>query len=385
MRDLRVDYLVGGLRISLSSVNTSPGPRTHILSFTSALRTLGWSVRLIVASSMPFMARFSRMSPRAVAASSPTRLVIGDLVRLASAVWTGLITFGRTVGRPRPSLIYERAAVMQSLSSFHAAKALAPRVVEVNGILSRETAHDRRALRFERLASAIERHVFRRATLLVAVSESLKSEIVSFARVPADRILVVPNGIDETLASTPLPAERGPVIGFVGTLSGWQRLDLLLESIALSPSLRVEIIGDGLERERLEELAHRTGLADRVIFHGRREQADAFALMRSWRIGFAGHEKSSSSVMYHSPLKLYEYAAFGLDVVATESADARALRASGLRVEFYGRDRPLADAIAAALALPDRSSTDVESLRARLIAEHGWTTRVRQVLDRLGL
>ena len=144
MTEQRVDYLIGGLRISLSATNTSPGPRTHILSFTDALRVREYSVTVLQASSMPLMGRFSKMDPMTVARASSAKLVAGDLVRLASMFWTGSVTFLRTAGRPRPAFIYERASVMQSLSSFHAWKLFVPRVVEVNGILSRETAGDRR-------------------------------------------------------------------------------------------------------------------------------------------------------------------------------------------------------------------------------------------------
>jgi len=385
---MKIDYLVSGLRITLDAVNTSPGPRTHILNFTTALADAGHSTRLIVASQMPFMGRFSRIPTAAFARSSDAKLLVADGIRLLCALWTGAHTFMRTIGRPAPGLIYERSAVMQSLSSFHAAKARSFRVVEVNGILSRETAGDRNALKLEGVARAIERHVFRSADLLVAVSENLKVEIIEFAGIASEKIIVVPNGIAEELVLIERNRDVGPTtIGFVGQLSLWQRLDRLVEAIARlrdtlpSDAPLVEIIGDGPARPILEKLIGELGLEHQVLLLGRMPQVDAFARMASWTVGFAGHEKSTSAAMYHSPLKIYEYAGLGLDVVCTDSRDARELAHSGLRVEFYGDERPLDEALIAAIGLPSEQSHETEGRRRSLAESHGWAQRVSLVLD----
>jgi len=62
---------------------------------------------------------------------------------------------------------------------------------------------------------------------------------------------------------------RGFVIGYAGRLVPEKGVDLLLEAVAGLPGVwRLAIVGSGPELKRLELLAHRLGLADRVSFKG---------------------------------------------------------------------------------------------------------------------
>jgi glycosyltransferase involved in cell wall biosynthesis len=59
-----------------------------------------------------------------------------------------------------------------------------------------------------------------------------------------------------------------------------KRIDLLLEAAALDPGLRVVVVSDGPDRERLEGIARERGLNGRVEFRGRvtgEELADLYA------------------------------------------------------------------------------------------------------------
>ncbi len=55
----------------------------------------------------------------------------------------------------------------------------------------------------------------------------------------------------------------------VNRLDRAKRIDLLLEAAAIDPGLRVVIVGDGPDRERLEGLAHERRLDGRAVFTGR--------------------------------------------------------------------------------------------------------------------
>jgi len=390
---LNVDYLVGGFRISVGPESNTPGPRTHIVSFVEALRQNGHSVRLLLASGLPYMGRFARVRQSDYAAATPFKVRIADVVRMGAAVWTGANVFWRLRKRPAPDLIYERVAVLQSLSSFHPAKRRAIRVVEANGILSRETAHDRKVLRAEKLAAALERHVLRRADLVVAVSAGLRDELVRFAGLDAEAVLVVPNGVSSaTAARERVVRPDEVVIGFVGSIVKWQHLDSFLDTVAdVLPRLDeaaggkrvvVEIIGDGAEVRTLTDVVARRDLGDRVRLLGRLPHEDALRRMTEWNVGFAGHEKSSSDRMYHSPLKVYEYAALGLAAVCTYSDDAAALQHSGLPAFFYSDQESLAFALEAAVLGESVVTPDVIAERRAAIArDHSWSERLERVLS----
>ena len=391
-KPLRVDYLVGGPRISLGATSNTPGARTHITSFVEALRLRGAEVRLYLASSAPGMRRFTHIAQSDYAGATGRRVWLADFVRIAILLWTGLVLWARTLCRPRPDVIYERLAILQYQTFFHARRRKAFRIVEANGILHRETAQDRNVLKLVGTARWLEAHVLRHADLVVAISDNLKQELCAFAKVPPDRVLVVPNGVGARLLEIQSDDPTSFTIGFVGSLSGWQRLDLFLDAVAQQRddliraaggrALRVDIVGDGAEAARLRELSGRLGLDDIVTFAGRMSHADALLRAASWSVGIAGHQKSSSETMYHSPLKLYEYAGLGLDIVCTPSADATLLAASGVRCYFYEDEIDLPAALLSAARAPQMGAQERDVVRTQVLADHGWTRRVQDVLDR---
>ncbi len=386
------DYLVGGFRISLGPESNTPGPRTHIVSMISAFERNGVRIEQILASDFPFMARFRRVRQSDYRRASPPKIYIADVVRIAAGFWSGACTCFVTLRGSRPDFIYERVAVLQSLTSFHRWKRRAVRIVEANGILSRETAHDRKVLKFERLAAAVERATLRHADFIVAVSEALKVELVKFARVTPSKIVVVPNGVAIELSLLPRgdQSDDALIVGFVGSIVAWQHLDEFLEATMSEgaeitksggPVIRVEIIGDGAVLESLRELSQERGWGTAVTFLGRLPHEDAIDRMRSWHVGFAGHTKSSSEQMYHSPLKLYEYAALGLSIVCTESADASALLDTGCGIFTFTSQSELPKALRSAVTDAISASEKIlAERRSKVARDHSWDARALQVI-----
>ena len=388
--ELSVDYLISGFRISIGNQSTTTGPRTHITGIARAWTRAHIEVRVFLVSSVPLLGGFSRITESSYVGASSLKVWVADFVRLGASLWAGFSLWTSRLTSPAPTLIVERSGVLQSLSSFHPHKRRAVRVVEANGLYSRETVLDRNVLKSEMLACAIERHVFRSADLVVAVSENLKREIISFAGISEDAVLVVPNGVDASLSRVAREATRKCIIGFVGALSAWQHLDRMIEvysecRIKLAEEagveVHLEIIGDGVDREKIMQLRSHLDLTGVVTLLGAMPHVDAIQAMRRWDIGFAGHERSSSSTMYHSPLKIYEYAALGLINVCTFSEDAETLRKTGVPTFWYSDSDTLRDALmCAAATFRTRSTEDVVRLRAQVAEEHSWAARAQAIL-----
>ena len=99
-------------------------------------------------------------------------------------------------------------------------------------------------------------------------------------------IFVVPNGTTQPPEEVG-PRDPDPTITVVSRLVPHKRIDLLLGQIAVAaeaiPRLRVNIVGDGPERARLQKIAADLGLLSAVTFHGYQpnEVRDAL-LSRAW-------------------------------------------------------------------------------------------------------
>lgn len=394
---ISVDYLVGGFRISLGDSSNTPGPRTHIEGFNRALQTMGHETRVDLVSNFKGMARFAKIREARYEASASYKVRIADAIRFLASIWCGLNVSWKASRRTPPDLIYERLAVFQSLTSFHPHKKTSFRVVEANGILSRETAIDRHALKAEWYARWLEKRVLRRADKVVAVSENLKNELIKFAALDPRKIVVIPNGIKAEITRVPRTTGQRKTLGFVGAIVAWQHLDRLVTAVyelnqraeRAEERILLELIGDGPELESLRSLVKELNMHGDIKFRGRLSHDDAIKSMTGWDVGFAGHEKSSSGSMYHSPLKVYEYAALGVSVLCTPSDDASMLKKTGSHVQFISEgasSSELEDVVKKAFdERGTMSEQAIESMRDSVRTNHAWEQRVALLLDAIGV
>lgn len=389
----RVDYLVGGVRIRLDGASTTPGPTAHIKGFTGGLGALGLHAQVVLASDLTIALPVAGLAEGSAQGKSSAQVLIADLYRLAVAA-AALINVARGSRRtPPPTLIYERVAVLQCMNWGHRWRRRVPVVVESNGIMSRETAEDRGALRLRRVAGWMERRVYRRADLVVAVSESLREEVVRFAGIPEARTIVVRNAIPDGVLARPVPNSSShpdaPIrIGFVGTVVDWQQLDLLIEAVAQAPragKYLIDVIGDGPALPGVRATTDRLGLSSVVRFHGRLDHAAVERLASDWSYGYAGHKATSSTTMYHSPLKVWEYAGAGAGLITTSSEDARYLASAGVPVHFFND----LDSLVGALDHAVDSISSVYDYRTGALhavrRDNDWRARASEVLKRLDL
>ena len=123
-----------------------------------------------------------------------------------------------------------------------------------------------------------------RASGIITVCNALKEGLVSLGGDGA-KIRVLRNGVDLE-AFQPLPPETarrrygadGPVVLSVGLLIPRKRHDLAIGALPDLPGATLLIAGEGPERNRLESLARRLGVWDRVRFLGLVPHAELAAL-----------------------------------------------------------------------------------------------------------
>jgi glycosyltransferase involved in cell wall biosynthesis len=106
----------------------------------------------------------------------------------------------------------------------------------------------------------------RAASSITAPSAYLADVIEGWLGGPAG-VTVITNGVRAVEAARPQSGEDLRIV-FVGRLVAHKRVERLIEAVAHTERLRLEVVGDGPERESLREDARRFGVADRVTFSG---------------------------------------------------------------------------------------------------------------------
>lgn len=224
-----------------------------------------------------------------------------------------------------PDFIYERASLFGTAGVALARAWNCPLVVELNAPLAPEQATYRGATLAD-LAARAERWTLSQADLLLVVSSQLREYAVELGADP-DRVHVVPNGVNPAIFrpqsvesnGQPRTPKSGPVLGFVGGLRPWhgvQVLPALLECLsARHRAARLVIAGDGPLRGELEREFQRRNLGGRVRFTGPVSQPEVAEWIQGFDVALAPYPRPEHS-FYFSPLKLFEYMACGVPVVA---------------------------------------------------------------------
>lgn len=232
---------------------------------------------------------------------------------------------------------------------------------------------------------AIDRRIVSRsAATLIAPSRAVRDRLVGPDRVPGDRVVVLPNGV-ESRVPTPgrnLRAELGipadaPVVGSVGGLRAVKRFDVLIAAAERvrhdHPGVRVLIAGGGPERERLEAAIAERGLRETVHLLGPRD--DVPDVLAALDVAVTCSDAEAS------PLSVMEYMGAGLPTVATRVGGIPELIGHGRHGLLVPRDDPraLATAVGGLLSDPQRRLRMGKAAEARRRAEFDLQVMVQRL------
>ncbi len=137
--------------------------------------------------------------------------------------------------------------------------------------------------------------------------------------IPAARLFKPQNLHDFSLFSPAPQAQPDYDLVYVGLLSAYKRIDLLLDSLQLArrqlPRLRLLLVGDGPLRARLQARARRLGLNDAVCFAGRVEFTGLPACFRRARVFIMTSQGEGL------PMAMIEAMSCGLPAIIADDAD----------------------------------------------------------------
>ncbi|MEU2773969.1 glycosyltransferase family 4 protein [Streptomyces sp. NPDC007162] len=234
-----------------------------------------------------------------------------------------------------------------------------------------------------RARRALETYCMRGADLVLTLGSAMKDEIVARG-VPEERVLIVPNAVDDTFLAPPpdgaeLRARLGIaaddyVVGTIGSLTPHEGIGTLLHAGAelcrRGVPLRLLIVGEGPEREALQALAGRLGLgAGTALFTGRVPHAQVRSYHAVLDV-FAVPRTDARVCRLVTPLKPVEAMASGVPVAASDLPALREL----VEPEVNGR-----------LITPESPQAWAEALEVLLYSRkrrHEWGASARALVAR---
>ncbi len=219
------------------------------------------------------------------------------------------------------------------------------------------------------------------ARFVIAVNGPIRRVLIDDG-VPPEKIAVVPNGFDASFAprgGRPMSrarlgiAEDAVVIGYVGSFQPFHRVPMLIEAFARLPEGRpthLLLIGDGGSADECRAAIADLGVGTRVTMTGAVPNAQVAA-----QLGLADVAVLAATNDYGDPMKLYEYLALGLAIVAPDQEAIREV-VSDAEVMLFARDD--VNALAAALGslvADDTARSRLGRAAATAAPRHSWTER----------
>ncbi|HRW06603.1 MAG TPA: glycosyltransferase [Caldilineaceae bacterium] len=195
----------------------------------------------------------------------------------------------------------------------------------------------------------------------------------------AQQVVVVPNGVDlMAFAEARKRHPHPPTLVYIGSLASHWGVDLAIRALPLLlpqlPTLRLLIAGSGPDQQRLQELSRRLGVAAHVHFYGAVSYEVLPELLAQADIGVATSRADSTFRQYASPLKLIEYMAAGLPIIATrvgQQTQTMVASEAGLLIDQSPRDFAVATL---ALLTNPAFAQRCRAAAVAYVAAYDWTT-----------
>lgn len=289
-------------------------------------------------------------------------------------------------------LVYERYSLWSYAAMEFARAHSIPAFLEINAPLIEEQA-EYRGLADRAGAVAVARRLFAAAHCILAVSEGVASYLEQFSE-SRKKVRILPNAVrpDRFPAGlrAALPAAPGTfTVGFVGSMKPWHGVGDLMRAFAQlqaeEANNRLLLVGDGPARAELQELANSIGVSSAVQFTGAVSPAEVPALLASMDVAVAPYQDRGN--FYFSPLKVCEYMAAELPVVATAVGQLKQIIEHGVTGVLIPSSN--CGALAAALIelrrQPKRRARLGQAARAKVLSEFTWERNARRILHLAGL
>jgi glycosyltransferase involved in cell wall biosynthesis len=266
------------------------GPALHVAYLTAGLADRGYDTTLVAGSlaqgeeSMAFVAEQRGVS---IVPLEELHREIAPLRDLRA-----IYRLARLIRRERPAILHThtaKAGAVGRLAALLAGTARPPIVVHTfHGHVLRGYFSAPLAYGFRRLESLLARWT----TALVAVSPQVRDDLVALGVAPASSFAVVRLGIEleqRVGGGEPARAETRRllgvsddrfVVGWVGRMTAVKRTEDLLRTLRRLVDLDVDavlfLVGDGPNRDALEQKAHELGVARRCLFVGYQDDVARF-------------------------------------------------------------------------------------------------------------
>ncbi len=302
----------------------------------------------------------------------------------------GFYRLARAARRFKPDLIYERYSLNTFCGVWITRLFRIPIALEVNAPLYYEQQKLGK-LTFKSFARFSEKWICSHATLTIVVTAIMKKMLMQEG-IPADKMIVMHNGINPARISKDISAENvrrkyhlkdSVVIGFVGWFRKWHGLEMLLEAVnnaGLSEKgVKLLLVGDGPAYPDLLQYANENKMQNTVIFTGPVEKEEIPEYVAAMDIAV-----QPSATEYACPMKIIEYMGMGKCILAPEQPNIREILDDNISAALFtpGNTISLQSALTRLVENTDlRNNLAGNAYKSLVEFEMTWMRNARETME----
>lgn len=379
--------------LSIVNLRVCDAQRVHLLEKWSRIAAQGNDVHLWVYDRDPVIERLAGANLTIHRAPHLSIRYLMDLSYQLSMLTSVILqTF-----KGRPDTVYVRNSALDFASILAALFCRCPLVVELPGpILEEGARYGFSPLKYQ-LATWLMRSKMRLAARIITVTEPIKQGLVGTYGMEPDKIAVIQNAANTELFR-PLPRVEAQAavgldsgkryVGFVGNLSPWHGVEILIEAakrvFSVDSSIAFLIVGDGIMRESLEKRVIQEGLKDNIIFTGAVPYQQVPRYVACCHLMTLPLINKMDRDSGYSPLKLYEYLACGRPVISSRLTGLEVVEDENVgRLVTANMPEELAEAICSLLLDEARLAEMGENGRRVAVEKFDWSVVARKTAGHL--
>lgn len=217
----------------------------------------------------------------------------------------------------RPHVIVAETSLAGYFSLMSKSNLDIPLITDVHGLLGEES--EMSGSRYAQIISNVEKIAFHESDYLLTVSMPMKRQICLKQKVQADKVVVVPNGVDvhRFQARFGLPLN----VIFAGNFAVYEKVSDYLEiakAVEQTSPFVFFLMGDGVQKREILSRINKEKIP--IKFMGLKTRGEALRIFSEMQVGVA----TSTSGLEREvafPIKVLDYMSCGLPVVAPNIGD----------------------------------------------------------------
>ena len=230
-----------------------------------------------------------------------------------------------------------------------------------------------------------ETWIYPRLDGLVAITRSLAEQLREIFQIQAP-IEVIPDGVNLSFFRPTHGRSDTKKIVYIGQLYSWKGVETLVQAIKYLDEGELHLVGGGDKQvQKMSQIALQMGVGARVFFHGQVSPRQVKEHLADAAVAVLPLTRDMISAHFTSPLKLFEYMAFRVPVVASDLPSIREILTHEVNAILVPPDNPEALARGIQRLLTDREMANRLAGKAHEdVLSYSWDRRAERLIHFLG-